>query len=211
MTAPSSTPTGEVDGRRARRERGRAAVIDAMFELMDEGHLPPSVDVIAERSGVSVSSLFRYFESLDDLERETIERHFDRISPLFEIPSVGEGPLERRIATFVDSRLGLYEVISGTARMARIRAGAQPAIATALRRVRGMWLDQVRRQFAPELATLTPSRADDLTALIDSLTSFESWDLLRDAHGRSPSQIRRAWTRGLELLCGPIAGGHTST
>ena len=190
-----------LDGRRARRERGRLAVIDAMFELFDDGRFPPSVEAIAERSGVSVSSVFRYFDNLDDLLRESIERHFERIAPLFDIPSVGEGSLDDRVARFVDSRLKLYEAIGGTGRIARVRAVDTPAIAAGLARVRSMWADQVRAQFAPELARLTPGRADDLVVLIDSVAAFESWDLLQDTHGRTRAQIRRAWVQGIARLC----------
>ena len=60
-------PTVTVAGRRARRERNRTAVIDAMFELIAEGKVPPPAEALAERAGVSVSSIFRYFDNLDEL------------------------------------------------------------------------------------------------------------------------------------------------
>ena len=77
-----------VDGRRARRERNRLAVIDALFELLVQAERPPSVEEVAAHAGVSVSSVFRYFENLDDLQQETIERYFQRYAPHFEVPAV---------------------------------------------------------------------------------------------------------------------------
>ena len=57
-----------IDGRRARRERGRSAVIDAAFALAEEGKIPLTTELVAERSGVSAASIFRYFDGLDDLQ-----------------------------------------------------------------------------------------------------------------------------------------------
>ncbi len=189
-----------VDGRRARRERGRAAVVDAVFALLQEGHSPPAVEAIAERAGVSASSVFRYFDSIDDLQHRTIERYFERFAPLFAISSIGQGDLDDRIVSLVDARLGLYEVIGPLARLARARALDTPRLAETLAETRAMLAGQVREHFAAELARSTPARGDDLVALIDSLISFEAWDLLRATHGRSRQQIRRAWVAGLHSL-----------
>ncbi len=52
-----------VDGRRARRERGRIAVSDAVIDLAFEGNANPTAEQVAKRAGVSVASLFRYFET----------------------------------------------------------------------------------------------------------------------------------------------------
>lgn len=198
MSAVAETP--QVDGRRARRERGRASVVDAMFALLQEGQYPPTAEAIAERADVSASSVFRYFDSLDDLQHHTIERYFERFAHLFVIPSIGQGERGDRIARMIDARLDLYEAIGPLARLARARALDTPRLARTLAETRAMLTAQVRKHFAAELAVRTPARADDLVALIDSLTSFEAWDLLRSAHGRSRPQVRRAWVAGLQLL-----------
>ncbi len=188
------------DGRRARRERNRTAVVDAMFALLQEGHLPPPTELIAERAGVSVSSVFRYFDDLDDLQRETIDRYFDRFAPLFVVPDIGEGDLDDRIARFVDARLTLYEATEPIARMARFRAVEHEVMARTLKQTRASLAGQVRDHFAPELQTRSRAEADDVTGVLDTLTAFESWDLLRAGHGRSRVQIRRAWVRGIGAL-----------
>ena len=194
------TDTVHHDGRRARRERNRVAVVDAMFALLQDGHLPPSAELIAERAGVSVSSVFRYFDDLDDLQRETIDRYFERFAPLFVVPDIGVGSLDDRVGRYVDARLALYEATEPIARMARFRAVEEGLIARSLADTRARLAAQVRTHFAPELASMTPAAADDATALVDSLTAFEAWDLLRVGHGRSRVQIRRAWVRGIRAL-----------
>ncbi|MEZ5382407.1 MAG: TetR/AcrR family transcriptional regulator [Microthrixaceae bacterium] len=194
----SDIPT--LDGRRARRERGRAAVVDAVFALLQQHGTQPTVEAIAEQAGVSVSSVFRYFEGLDDLREHTIERYFQRYSHRFEVPALGQGPLPNRIAGLVGARLDLYEAIAPMARIARLRALETPRFATTVAATRTQSAEQVRAHFAPELAKRTPARADDLAALIDSMTSIESWELLSDTHDRSRQQIRRAWVDGIGAL-----------
>ena len=154
-SAVSGTPS--VDGRRARRDRGKTAVVDAMFELLQEGQLPPAVEAIAERAGVSVSSVFRYFENLDDLQQRTIERYFERFASLFTIPAIGQGPLDDRIKRLVDARLDLYEVIGPIALMARARAVDSPRLARTLDQTRSMQAGLVRTHFTPELGFTHPS------------------------------------------------------
>ncbi|WP_436792585.1 TetR/AcrR family transcriptional regulator [Actinospongicola halichondriae] len=187
------------DGRRARRDRNRASVIDALFDLLVDGSFP-TTEAIAERAGVSVSSVFRYFESLDDLQRQTIDAHFDRFGPLFDVPSPGEGDTAERIQRFVDARLALYEAVAPVARLARARAYDQPLIAERLTEVRKSFVRQIRDHFAAELEALSPARAEDTAHLVDASTSFETWDLLSTTHDRTGRQIRRAWIDGIAAL-----------
>lgn len=197
-------PTEEtIDGRRARRDRNRAAVIDALFALLEEG-VRPSTEEIAARAGVSISSLFRYFDSIDDLQRQTIEVHFDRFGPLFDVPSIGVGDLEGRITRFVDARLELHTAVAPIARLARARAFDQPVIADTLAQARRSLASQIREHFAPELVTVSKDDADQAADAIDGLTSFEAWDLLSNTHGRSAEHLRRSWTAAIRsVLDGP--------
>jgi TetR/AcrR family transcriptional regulator of autoinduction and epiphytic fitness len=188
------------DGRRLRRERNRTAVIDAVFELLVEGHFPPSVEDVADRSGVSVSSVFRYFEGLDDLQQETVERYFERFAPLMAVPCDPDASTEERIASLVTARLDLYEAIAPIARMARHQAPLQPRIAENLHATRVRFGDQIREHFAPELEPLGRAESSDRVALIDALTAFEAWDLLHSVLDRSRRLVERAWRAGIATL-----------
>ena len=48
-----------VDGRRLRRERNIAAVLDAVLEMFEEESLTPTIERAAERSGLSLRSVYR--------------------------------------------------------------------------------------------------------------------------------------------------------
>lgn len=189
-----------IDGRRARRGRGRMAVCEATIDLVFEGHLPPTTEQIAERAGVSVASLFRYFDTLDDLRSHTTDLYFDRFSHLFEITGIGEGSLDQRIDRFVDARATLYETTEPMCRLVRIRAHEMPAVSNMIDLVIASRADQIREHFAPEFESLTAASADDLSAVMSALTSFESWDQMCHQHARTHRQVRRAWVTALSRL-----------
>lgn len=195
--------TGTTDGRTARRERNRNEVVEAALALLDEGVGDPSIEQLTDRSGLSARSIFRYFEGLDDLRRAVIRSHFERVRPILETVDAGDGSLDTRVKRFVDSRLRFNETIAGAARTAQMRAHFVPVIAEDIHYYRKVLDAAVRRFFAPELKTRPKSEGDDLIALINVLVSFDGWDQMTRDHQRSRSQIRRAWTLGLEALLAP--------
>lgn len=188
----------ERDGRRARRERGRLAVIAAVLELFDEGHAHPSAGEVAQRSGVSAASVFRYFENLDELHRLAFETQLERVVPMLSIDGLATMTLDRRVEAFVQGRLDVYELIDGPARMIRARAVDHPAVAQTLARARRLWLGQVRKVFTAELAELSRSDRRDRAALVDAVASFESWDLLHRSHGLPRRSIATVWASTIE-------------
>ena len=171
-----------------------------MFELLQEGKRPPGVDEVAARAGVSTASVFRYFDGVDDMQRQAFTRFRERFGDLYEIPAVGAGPRDVRVKAFVGARLRLYDVVAPMLAMARIRAIEHDPAAEAVASNRMRLADQVRAQFAREIDGLTPSRATDLVALVDSLTSPEAWEIVRRGHGRSGRQITQLWTLGVTVV-----------
>jgi AcrR family transcriptional regulator len=195
-----TTASSELDGRRARRGRNREAVVDALLELFREGELNPSVASVAERSGVSLRSVFRYFDDLDELGRIAIQRHLDSVGHLFELPNIGEGARADRIDQLVAQRIDLYERVAPVMRAALIRAPFQAVISTALSRRREYLRDQVRQQFAPELATVSAAEAAVVLSGADVLTSFESMELLRVDHKLTTAKAAAAIKGSLDRL-----------
>ena len=189
------------DGRRARRERGRLAVIDAMFELLQAGKVPVNAEMVAERAGVSVASVFRYFDGLDDLQLQTFERFRQRFAPLLAgADSPAGASRDERIAAFVSARLDLYEQAGAIMAVGRLRALEHEPLVAASGEMRSLLADQVRRIFEPEVWAASPARVADLVAVIDALTSLEAWDVMGRTHARSRTQIARTWQRGIDAL-----------
>lgn len=192
--------TVRVDGRSARRERNRAEVVQAALTLLEEGEADPPLDELTRRSGVSARSIFRYFDGLDDLRRAVIERYYEQATPLVQVDQPGEGSLEERVRRFVDSRVKLSEHVAGPVRTARLRAVHSQALTEDLARYHKALDSSIRTQFAPELKKRSRAEMEDVVSLLSVLTSFESWDLLTRDHGRSRSQVKRAWGLGVSAL-----------
>jgi AcrR family transcriptional regulator len=85
------------DGRTARRDRNRDAVLDAVLDLFAEDALAPSAVQVAERSGVSLRSVYRYFDDTDELVRAGIARSRARVRPLVVLGDRGQRPVEDRV------------------------------------------------------------------------------------------------------------------
>jgi AcrR family transcriptional regulator len=189
-----------VDGRTARRDRNRELVLDAVIELFTEDQLAPNAADVARRSGVSLRSVYRYFEDLDELMRAAIARHAERVAPLFEVPDLGEGPLDERIARLVEWRIRLYEAAAPTARAALVRAPKNPLLRDQMELVRGRLREQTEAMFAPELGTLSPSERRATLAPIDTLLQFESAEHLRVRLGLTVAQTNDILRQALRAL-----------
>jgi len=199
---PSRDPSDDrisTDGRRLRREHGRVVTLDATIDLILAGISPPTVEQVASEAGVSVASVYRYFDSIDELRMACIRRYLDRYSDLMEIPEIGQYDLADRIRHVVDSRLRFYETVEPIARFARREAARSTDMDETLQRVRATLSDQLAQHFAVELDRLRPAERAERLAVVTLLTSFEGWDQMAVA-GLSRDSIARAWSTHLTVL-----------
>lgn len=188
------------DGRTARRGRGRDAVLDTVHEMFVEGNYAPSVEDVAARSGVSLRSVYRYFEDTEALLHLAIERRMAVVGELYGLGELGEGDLPDRVAALVNQRLVLHTKLAPTIRAAMLRAPFSPQIAEQVRQRRDLLAHQVAVQFAPEAVALDKARGEELLACIDALCSFESMEQLRVRRGFSLTRTRRSLTDGVSAL-----------
>jgi AcrR family transcriptional regulator len=207
MTTLSTVGTPGVDGRTARRDRNREAVLDAVINLFSDGNLRPTPDEVARRSGVSLRSVYRYADDSADLIRAAIDRHVERVAPLFEVDGVGEGPFEERIDRFLAARLNAYETVGSTARASRLAAPRSPLIAARLDWARARLRRQFEAHFAPEVAGLAPAGRAGVVAAGDALTQMESIDFFRHVRGFSRGETASLLDAALTALLRPIESG----
>jgi AcrR family transcriptional regulator len=189
-----------VDGRTARRDRNRDAVLDAVLDLFRDDNLVPGVAEVAERSGVSARSVFRYFEDADELVRLAIRRQLERVGHLFEMDGEGEGALDVRIDRLVEARLDLYDAIAPVARAAMLRAASNPLIAERMEERRRFLKTQLQRHFAPELTALPKQDRPGALAALDVLCGFEGIEQLRRNEGLRRADARRALVWSLRRI-----------
>ena len=199
---PGESPA-QVDGRSAIRDRNRNAVLDAVLDLFSEDNLSPGPEEVALRVGLSVRSVYRYFDDHDSLTRAAIARNIERVTPLFLIPAIGEGDRADRVGRFVDARLRLQAEVGATLRAARIRATFDPLVAEDLHASRVFLRGQVGRHFAPELSTGAGPRDEARLAAIDALFGFESLDLYLVDRQLPPERVHVLLADALHALLAP--------
>jgi len=183
----------DVDGRHRRAERSRAAVVDALLSLYDDGVVRPGVADIAARAGVSPRSVFRHFADLEGLAEAAIDRQWERVHVLFDAPAP-EGDLGTRVSALVDQRLRLYGAVIGVARAAAVLSSSSPVVASTLRARRRLLGDQVVALFAPELCARPGPARSELAAALEATASLENVDYLR-THARLGSDRAAAVVR----------------
>jgi AcrR family transcriptional regulator len=189
-------PSAVVDGRRLRREQNRAAVIDALIQLFEEGSYTPSSGEIAERAGISPRSLFRYFDDVDDLNRFAVERHLDTHRALFEVHIDPGAPTATKIQQFVEARVRLHETVAPAARAARLSAHRRGVVAEQLFETRTFMRAQVLETFAGELE----GESVALLPAVDELCSFEAYEFMRQGHGMSRAKATSSLIAALTQL-----------
>ena len=198
-------PDVPADGRTARRDRNRDAVLDAVLDLFADGSLTPAPAEVAERSGVSLRSVYRYFDDMDALVRAAIARNLARMGGHFDLEDPGVGPLDDRVERTVAARLRLFDEIAPMARAALARAPQNPIIDERLQETRLLLRRQVEEMFAPELADLGDEARHDLVAAVDVLLELDAVDHLRRHRRMSAATAHRVLVRAVRAQFGPAA------
>ena len=186
------------DGRVARGQRTRAAIVVAFLDLLSEGVPSPTARDIAARAGVSVRSIFQHFDDLEALRTDVVHLQGERIAPLIDGLDQS-GPLGARIAALVTQRRTLYEHIAPLRRsIARVeRTGAVQA---GIEEMHDRLRRQLEAQFAAELQGMPRAQATAVLAAADAVTSFEAWDQLRSIQRLTPDASTRALRAALAGL-----------
>lgn len=198
-TAPDTTDTPPTtDGRRARRDRNAEAVIDAVLGLLAEGQPFPSAQEVAQRSGVSLRSVFRYFDDLDAMAHAAItafvERNLDAI--VFPQPPAGLS-LDERIDAWCRFRTDGLER-TGVSQLAALdRARRHPALHDVIEQLRRQAAADAAELFRPELAVLEPADRERTAALVHGVTIVEVWHNLRQRLGLPADQVAEAFRQAV--------------
>jgi TetR/AcrR family transcriptional regulator, regulator of autoinduction and epiphytic fitness len=185
VVAVAADQTAAVDGRALRRVRNQDAVVEAILDLLTEGHPQPTAHQIAGRSGVSMRSIFRLFEDMEALHRAAISRQVERVTAMVALLD-DDGPVAGRVAALVDNRAEVFEAITPVRRFALRLAPQSPPIREELARAARRFREQLVVVFGPELDDA--AQGGQLLEGLDVATSWETWDRLRTVQDLSPAQ-----------------------
>jgi len=163
-----------VDGRHQRSARSRQAIIDATYAILEEGVMAPTSQDIADRAGIDIRTLFRHFETMEDLYAAASVSKRSLHDDMFTPKTIGES-LDQRVLQAVKQHASGYEELSNTFLLTlnqrwhstQLRNNyAQENVR--LRKGLEVWL--------PELKSMAKSRRE----AVDAVASFEMWHRLRE-------------------------------
>lgn len=179
----------EIDGRLARSLRTKAAILDAVVELLREDVIEPSASQIAARAGISKRSIFLHYDSLEALHLDLAQRGAAMVLELLWVidPAL---PLADRIDALCKQRSDVHEAIGPLRRAATRRAATSSIAADSQRNSRRASREQLERVFAAELAPLTTTRRRRRVAAVDAVISGETWDAWRRYDGMTKNEAR---------------------
>lgn len=188
----------ELDGRVARSERSREAIVDAMLALVGAGEPSPTAEQVAERARVGIRTVFRHFRDMDSLFATMNARIEARVAVRFATPPP-RGGLDERLRALVERRCRLYETIAPYKRAAALRRLDSPFLrenhVALVRRLRADL-----RAWLPELADAPEPVAEAL----ELVTSFEAWDRLRSDQRLGPARAREVMARAALALAAEL-------
>jgi len=203
---PPPVDTAIDDGRTRRRLRTYELAVDAVLDLIQEEHAPPTAQQVAERSGISIRTIFRLTEDIDSLRAAAIARQSARVRSLF-VTLPHEGPLDSRIDALVANRSTIFEAVAPVRRIAESVATTSQLVAEQLADNRRLFRSQVRTCFGSELLAVSSQLRAEMLEAADIAASWETWDQLRRVKGlskpRSEQVVRRLLVGALstELDC----------
>lgn len=182
MQGAGSRLDSRVDGRLARSQRTKRAIVDALRSLHHDGDLRPTAPRVAERAGVSLRTVWQHFDDLESLLVEAGERDFEIASGFVE-PVAASLPLAERIDRVTGQRARMFEEMAPPWRAARLHEPFSAQIRSNRDRLMRYGREQLEATFAPELAARRGRSRRDLLNALQAACSWATWEALRsDLH-----------------------------
>lgn len=181
------------DGRVARGQRTREAVIDALYELYAEGVLTPTFQELASRVGMTPRSIYHHFPDRDAVAAALAEKQIERHPELFAARRI-KGTRDERVDGIVAHRAELFETIAPVRRSALALLHAIPALQAQQTEMAAHLRRQVTRTFEHELSELDRTTRANTLDLLDLHTSWDTWNRLRTWQRLSVKRSRQLVT-----------------
>lgn len=182
------------DGRRTRGARNRELIVQAVLEFIHEGVPSPTAEMVSERAGVGLRTVFRHFEDMDTLYCEVTRVVDAMLAPVLAQPVQGDTPLAK-LQHALERRSSMFE---------RLLPVYQ---ATQVHLHQSAFLQQRQKQnTAMQRALLIAFLPADMvrnTALfeaLDLLLSIETWARLRHLQGLTAEQAKDTVMASMQAL-----------
>lgn len=187
------------DGRKARAQASRRKIIAAMVDLVREGIVAPTAEMVATRAGVGLRTVFRHFDDMESLYREISTEVMQLVTPLLAQPLQSQHWRER-LQEVIERRAHLFEAILPF----RIATETLRHTSATLQRNQALLIglqDSLLRRVLP--AEIQQDAA--LFAALSLALSASAWQQLRQEQQLPPDAARQAVTLTVHALTARVA------
>ncbi len=176
-------------------------MLEAVIELVEETGEMPIAQQIADRSGMSIRSVFRLYEDVNDLQASAVRLRVTQLRGRYTVPDSAV-PLDERLDELVATWTEVHESITPVRRViVGLLDRSEPLREQYFAGMRYL-SDQLEVVFAPELAELKPTDRQRRLAALDVALSWETWHRLRSTRALSTSEARAVVRLSVDALLG---------
>lgn len=188
-----------LDGRVARSRRTRAAIVEALVSLLEEGNPQPTVEEIATRASVAPRTVFQHYADRETLFGAVSAHREAQLQALMGAIDAA-APLPQRIDAVVAQRARVFEWIAAVRRGALLMEPFSASVHASLESFRAAKRAELARVFAREIAARPEGERAALVAALGVAGSWSAWDALRVQQQLSVEEASAALALTLRAL-----------
>lgn len=175
MTESQAAPPGEkaLDGRRQRTVDSRARIVQAVLELTAEGHVGVGAEMVAERAGVGLRTVFRHFKDMESLYREISLIMAERLREMASRPFAATA-WQDRLQELVQRRTTIFEAITPFKRAEAAQRHRSKVLEEDISQ-----MNAVLREVLGGVVPKAVQQDKSLFEALDVAMSFEAWERIR--------------------------------
>jgi AcrR family transcriptional regulator len=188
-----------IDGRRLRSERTRRNIIEAFITLLRRNPRIPTAAQIAKEAGIATRSIFERFSDLRTLVLAAADYAIAKGQAAAVARDV-DGDRTTRIRSHVETRAAACEEWLP---LWRVMTATQKEVKELRERVvmaRQANISRMLLMYGPELGGIGEPQRGQLLIALATMTSFESWDQMRDCYGLSSEDAQAVWRAAIDRM-----------
>lgn len=164
----------KTDGRRERAADSRRRILEATLELIREGKPSPTAETISARAGVSLRTLFRHFEEMENLHIEIAALVMKDLRPILSRPMENK-PWPYAFYEAIERRAEFYEALMPFNTSLQVFRHRSAALAKQHQRISTSSRELLEANFPREI-----TQDQGLMQALELILSIETWQRLRE-------------------------------
>ncbi len=174
----------KVDGRTTRGQANKKLIVKALLALIREGHVAPTAEMVSERAGVGLRTVFRHFKAMETLYREITTEVDEIMAPVLATSLQGDS-WQEKLMHAIERRADMFEQLAPIQAANLIHLHESEFLRD--RQEKSVALQRMLLQaFLPEHVM----RDQSMFETLDLLLSIESWLRLRREQKLSVEQAK---------------------